>query len=130
GTAISTGTGAIQIAGAASSVDPSIAPVAKGVWMAAGSQVTSTSGAIDITGSTSLAGSGVQIDPEWTEDGVRPPADISTGGQVMLRASNNGATDALELGGTVTAGTVLNLRPGIVNSAGVAADLPNGVITL
>lgn len=132
---ITTGSGAVRIAGTTSSEDPAQAPTGKGVWMRSGSTISSTSGQVELTGSTPLADAGVQIDPMF----VYPPnvgfppipaARILTGGQAVLRASNNGNADALVLGGTVSAGTVLNLRPGMVDGSGAASDRTGDAITL
>ena len=127
---ISTDTGAIRIAGASSSLDPVIAPTGKGVWMQAGSSVTSASGNVAVTGSTSLADVGLQLDPASSFEVLAPSSRIISGGVVTVRASNNGASDALVLNGGLAAGSVLNLRPGVVSSTGVASDRPADVITL
>lgn len=127
---ISTGTGDIRIAGASSSLDPVLAPTGKGVRLLPGSSVTSGSGHVSVTGSTSLADAGVQLDPASTFEVIAPAARIDSGGVVVVRASNNGTSDALVLGGSLTAGSVLNLRPGVVSAAGVASDRPGDPITL
>ncbi|MCL2160478.1 MAG: filamentous hemagglutinin N-terminal domain-containing protein [Betaproteobacteria bacterium] len=98
-----------------------------GLWLrtdSAGSMITSTNGGrIDVTGAgTAVAGTGVfgiSID-----SGSR----INGSGDVILRASNNGAGDALRINGRVSANNVLNLRPGGVDAAGNAVDRPSDQI--
>ena len=94
-----------------------------GVWLGdtgGGSTITSTSGRIDVTGSASASGApnafGILIDGN---------SRISSSDDVILRASNNGASDALRIDGQVSAGNVLNLRPGEVNAGGDPADRPD-----
>ncbi|QNP49170.1 MBG-2 domain-containing protein [Diaphorobacter aerolatus] len=55
---------------------------------------------------------------------------IRSTGDVILRASNNGSTDALVIDRTVSAGRMLNLRPGEIRADGTASDLVNTPITL
>lgn len=78
-------------------------------------------GNIDIAGESQANGAGVN---------VGTGARVNGNNNVVLRASNNGSTDALVLGGNVRAGNVLNLRPGGVDAAGNAVDRTANAITL
>ena len=75
---------------------------------------TISGGRIDIVGGSDFHhGPGLSIGSGST---------ISSTGDVILRASNDGASDALRINGRVNAGGVLNLRPGGVYQ-GNASDL-------
>ena len=78
-------------------------------------------GSIDIAGESQANGTGLT---------VAAGARVSGNNNVVLRASNNGASDAVVLTGTVRAGNVLNLRPGGVDTAGNAVDRTANPITL
>jgi len=78
-------------------------------------------GSVDIAGESQANGTGLT---------VAAGARVSGNNNVVLRASNNGTTDALVLAGTVRAGKVLNLRPGGVDAAGNAVDRTASPITL
>ncbi|MEJ8857948.1 filamentous hemagglutinin N-terminal domain-containing protein [Variovorax robiniae] len=103
-------------------------PPDNGVLLGSRSAVATDTGNITITGETTGAGAGVLIAgataplPEQEIPGA-PGALVTGNNVVVLRAANNGTTDALSVGAhdegaTVIAGTVLNLRPGGVNVAG------------
>ncbi|MDR6521266.1 filamentous hemagglutinin family protein [Variovorax paradoxus] len=78
-------------------------------------------GSIDIAGESQANGTGLT---------VAAGARVSGNNNVVLRASNNGSSDALVLAGNVRAGNVLNLRPGGVDAAGNAVDRTANPITL
>ncbi|MGJ7525857.1 filamentous hemagglutinin N-terminal domain-containing protein [Variovorax sp. GB1P17] len=93
-----------------------------GVLIANNALVTTLGvGSIDIAGESQSGGAGVTIAPTARVDGNR---------NVVLRASNGGAVDALVIGGTVRAGNVLDLRPGGVDATGNAVDRTANPITL
>jgi hypothetical protein len=89
----------------------------------AGTTLVTTLGAgtIDIAGESQANGAGVTIGTGAQVNGNRT---------VVLRAANNGTTDALVVNGTVRAGSVLDLRPGGVDAAGNAVDRTANPITL
>lgn len=107
-----------------------------GVLLRTGTQIATTgSGSIEITGQAEGDGAGVRIGPPAPVPGVFPPvlagvSVSSAGGNVVLRASNDGSTDALVIDGTVSAGNVVNLRPGGVAADGTAFDQVATPITL
>lgn len=107
-----------------------------GVLLRTGTQIATTgSGSIEITGQAEGDGAGVRIGPPAPVPGVFPPvlagvSVSSAGGNVVLRASNDGSTDALVIDGTVSAGNVVNLRPGGVAADGTAFDQTATPITL
>ncbi|QNK70931.1 filamentous hemagglutinin N-terminal domain-containing protein [Variovorax sp. PAMC26660] len=93
-----------------------------GVLLANNALVTTLGvGNIDIAGESQSGGAGVTIAPTARVDGNH---------DVVLRASNGGAVDALVIGGTVRAGNVLDLRPGGVDATGNAVDRTANPITL
>ena len=107
-----------------------------GVLLRTGTQIATTgSGSIEITGQAEGDGAGVRIGPPAPVPGVFPPvlagvSVSSAGGNVLLSASNDGSTDALVIDGTVSAGNVVNLRPGGVAADGTAFDQVATPITL
>ncbi|SEL80584.1 filamentous hemagglutinin family N-terminal domain-containing protein [Variovorax sp. YR750] len=93
-----------------------------GVLIANNALVTTLGvGDIDVAGESQANGTGITLGTGGRIDGNR---------NVVLRASNDGSTDAVVLTGTVRAGNVLNLRPGGVDAAGNAADRTANTITL
>ncbi|WP_418124106.1 filamentous hemagglutinin N-terminal domain-containing protein [Variovorax sp. 160MFSha2.1] len=91
--------------------------------LVAGTALVTTLGAgnIDIAGESQTDGAGVTIGAG---------ASVNGNNNVVLRASNDGTSDAVVLTGTVRAGSVLNLRPGGVDAAGNAVDRTANPITL
>jgi hypothetical protein len=91
--------------------------------MANGAFLSTTGGGnIEVTGQALGTGNGVLLQPGST--------GISGSAQVVLRASNNGTTDAISIASPVNAGTVINLRPGGVDTAGNGFDSVANPITL
>lgn len=105
-----------------------------GVSLQNGAQIITTgTGDIEVTGEALGGGTGVVLTAAFTNpQGVPFPASKIDGNRnVVLRASNDGSSDAIVLNGTVRAGQVLNLRPGGVNaSTGAGADRPADAISL
>lgn len=105
-----------------------------GVSLQNGAQIITTgTGDIEVTGEALGGGTGVMLTAAFTNpQGVPFPASKIDGNRnVVLRASNDGSSDAIVLNGTVRAGQVLNLRPGGVNaSTGAGADRPADAISL
>lgn len=97
-----------------------------GVLLANRSLVTTTGGGnITVTGESQGNGAGVLIQPQLTGTfGTIASGRIAGSGNVVLRAANDGTTDALSVGATgtaaatVSAASVLDLRPGGLNVAG------------
>ncbi|MDM0117009.1 filamentous hemagglutinin N-terminal domain-containing protein [Variovorax sp. J22R133] len=108
-----------------------------GVSMLRGATVVTTgAGDIDISGESQGNGAGLLMaaevppNPAQEQEGA-PATSISGGRNVVLRASNDGTTDAIVLDGSVTAANVLNLRPGGVDAAtGAAVDRTGNPIVL
>ena len=93
-----------------------------GVLIANNALVTTLgTGDIDVAGESQANGTGITLGTGGRIDGNR---------NVVLRASNDGSTDAVVLTGTIRAGSVLNLRPGGVDAAGNAVDRTANPITL
>lgn len=93
-----------------------------GVLIANNALVTTLgTGDIDVAGESQANGTGITLGTGGRIDGNR---------NVVLRASNDGSTDAVVLTGTVRAGSVLNLRSGGVDAAGNAVDRTANPITL
>ncbi|MET3442231.1 filamentous hemagglutinin family protein [Variovorax paradoxus] len=107
-----------------------------GVLLRNGSRIATTgTGNIELTGQADGGGAGVRLGPVAPVPGQFPTvlagvSVSSAGGNVVLRASNGGGTDALVIDGTVTAGNVVNLRPGGVAADGTAFDQVATPITL
>jgi len=91
-----------------------------GVVLSEGARI-STTGSIDVAGRSEGDAAGVSVGPD---------SAISGGGNVVLRASHAGQGDALVVDGTVSAGNVLNLRPGSVDVNGNAMDQTDETIVL
>ncbi|MGJ7504653.1 filamentous hemagglutinin N-terminal domain-containing protein [Variovorax sp. ZT5P49] len=104
-------------------VTPGAASATSGGVLIANNALVTTLGAgnIDVAGESQANGTGVTLGTGGRIDGNN---------NVVLRASNDGSTDALVLTGTVRAGNVLNLRPGGVDAAGNAVDRTANPITL
>ena len=109
--------------------------VGDGVRLTTGAQVvTSGTGDIELSGQSVGNGAGVRVGPQAALGGAVPPvlADVivSAGGNTVLRAGNDGSTDALVIDGKVSAANVINLRPGGVDAAGNGVDQTGTPITL
>lgn len=98
--------------------------VPSGVLLAGGSSITSTGGGtVEVTGSHTSNGAGVLIDAGQGNA-------VQSTGNVILRASNDGSTDALVIARGVSAGGMLNLRTGEVRADGTAGDVTQAPIVL
>ncbi|MDR6534996.1 filamentous hemagglutinin N-terminal domain-containing protein [Variovorax soli] len=96
--------------------------VGSGVLLQGGALLQTTGGGdIRVTGQSDGNGAGVNIaPPASTTSG--PGGQIDGSRNVVLRAVNDGSTDALVIGGLVHAGNALDLRPGGVDLAGNGLD--------
>lgn len=112
-----------------------------GVFIGNRALITSTGGGnISVTGeSQNAGGAGIRFANEQPITVLIPAGRIEGSGNVVLRASNDGTSDALVLGtgSQVSAAGVLNLRPGGVDLAGpplayaaTPVDRPGDVITV
>jgi hypothetical protein len=93
----------------------------------------SGAGDIEVTGEALGGGTGVQLTAATTNPQGQPLAASSISGNrhVVLRASNDGSSDAIVIDGTVSAAQVLNLRPGGVDAAsGAGVDRTADAISL
>ncbi|QHJ00996.1 filamentous hemagglutinin N-terminal domain-containing protein [Xylophilus rhododendri] len=109
--AIGSTTGAIALHGRVADTAKS-GSTSAGVHLGGNTLVSSSvSGDIDLTGSATANGLGL-----WNE------ATVSTGGTVVLRAGNDGSSDAIAIAGTVQGNTAIDLRPGGVDASGAVAD--------
>ncbi|MDM0044911.1 filamentous hemagglutinin N-terminal domain-containing protein [Variovorax dokdonensis] len=111
---------------------PDVSNRGAGVSLSNGALVSATgTGRIEVTGETQGNGAGVLVTALETAGSLLTPASsIDGNGNVVLRAANDGSSDALAVGGTVRAGGVLNLRPGGVDAAsGAGVDrLANPIV--
>lgn len=89
--------------------------------------VTLGRGNIELTGESQIADAGVFIAAD-SESG--DAARVAGNNHVVLRAASALGADALEIDGLVSAGNVLNLRPGGVDASGNASDRATDAITL
>lgn len=94
--------------------------------------VTTNAGDIEVTGESLGAGAGLLTTAGSTNgQGITFPDATINGRNVVLRANNDGSTDAIVLGGTSTAREVMDLRPGGVDAAtGAGVDRTAVPITL
>lgn len=93
----------------------------QGLVMGTGGSLTATSGGLDITGEGG-SGAGVQFDSGSTVD--------AGDGMLVIRAANDGSSDALAIAGAVRSNLGVNLRPGGVDAAGNRYERVNDAITL
>lgn len=113
--------------------DPPLADALRaGVLVQDGAQLaTSGGGDIELTGRAVNGSAGVAIVPGVPPVGVpvQVPA-VAASGDVVLRAANNATTDALVIGAPVSAGGLIDLRPGGTDATGIASDATTTPITL
>lgn len=115
GSTITTGSGNIALRGYNFNNDATAPAVGgdSGVRLENGAQlVTTGGGGIEITGRSQNGGTGVAIEAGGspTAPGAQPVVQGS--GNVVLRAVNDGSTDAIVIGAPVSAAGVIDLRPG------------------
>ncbi|HSV59672.1 MAG TPA: filamentous hemagglutinin N-terminal domain-containing protein [Variovorax sp.] len=105
-----------------------------GVSLRNGTQlVAAGAGDIEVTGEALGGGTGVLLTAATTNGQGQTFAASKIDGNrhVVLRASNDGASDAIVIDGTVRAGQVLNLRPGgVVAASGAGVDRTADAISL
>lgn len=93
-----------------------------GISLNSRAQVVSRSGYIALSGSSEGGGAGVRLASTYIDSGTglpyAAPAINSGNGAIIVRAQNDGSTDALVVGGTLTSTGTVNLRPGSVDGKG------------
>ncbi|MEO8869404.1 MAG: MBG domain-containing protein, partial [Granulicella sp.] len=96
------------------------------------SSVTSNSGNIFLSGTSAGGGSGVSLVNTLANpsDALAAATVSSNSGIVVIRAHNNGSTDALRLDGSIASGASVDLRPGGVDINGNVTENPNDAIAL
>ncbi|CAN5715065.1 hypothetical protein BH11PSE13_BH11PSE13_10990 [soil metagenome] len=113
--------------------DPPLAGALRaGVLVQDGARLATTGGGdIELTGRAANGSAGVAIVPGVPPVGVAAlvPA-VAGSGDVVLRAANNATTDALVIAAPVSAGGVIDLRPGGTDATGIASDAIATPITL
>ncbi|MES2529844.1 MAG: filamentous hemagglutinin N-terminal domain-containing protein [Pseudomonadota bacterium] len=121
---IGTVAGGITLRGYVNDTPKAAASDSAGVRVQDGAQIaTSGGGDIEISGSAQAGGVGVVLQPGLTPafaTGATP--GVSGSRHVLLRARNDGSTDAIVIEAPVAAAGVLNLRPGNVDATGAASD--------
>ncbi len=119
---IGTVSGGITLRGYVDDTTPAVGSA--GVRMANGAQLATTGGGdIEVTGRALTSGNGLLLQTGGT-------GGIQGSRQVVLRAVNDGSTDAIAIASPVNAGTVLDLRPGGVDAAGNGFDSVATPVTL
>ena len=98
-----------------------------GVSLLDGARVATTGGgAIEASGGALSNGAGLRL--AALTGGAAPV--VAGSGSVLLRAGNDGSSDAVVLAGPVSATGAIDLRPGSVDAAGAATDRTATPITL
>jgi hypothetical protein len=133
GSTVTTGSGNIAVRGYNFNNDPTAPTVAgdSGVRMEAGAQLVTTGGGnIEVTGRSQNGGTGIALQAGGSPTAPGALPGIRSSGNVVLRAANDGSTDAIVIDAPVVAAGVINLRPGGVDSALNASDATTTPITL
>lgn len=93
---------------------------ASGLVIGNGVSIATASGGITLAGEGG-SGAGVELGPNTLLD--------AGSGMVVLRAGNDGSSDAVRIGGAIRAGAGVNLRPGGVDLNGLAYDrIADGIL--
>lgn len=93
--------------------------------------VSSSSGNVYLSGTSAGSGAGVSlVDTQGGGTVLAPPTIDSGAGNVVVRAHNDGTTDALVLNGTLASASTIDLRPGGVDANGALTENPNDAIAL
>jgi filamentous hemagglutinin family protein len=105
-----------------------------GIYLDSRTAVISNSGNIQLSGSSDGSGAGVSLVSNYSDtatDLPYPAATVNSGtGNIVVRAHNNGSTDALVLDGTLASAKTVNLRPGGVDANGNLSENVGDVIAL
>lgn len=133
GSSITTGSGNIALRGYNFNNDTTV-PAAtpdSGVRLENGARIVTTGGGdIEITGRSQNGGTGVSIEAGGSPSlpGTAPVVQGSR--NVVLRAVNDGSTDAIVIGTPVSAANAINLRPGGMDANFAVSDSTNAPIVL
>ncbi|MDH6592537.1 filamentous hemagglutinin family protein [Variovorax sp. TBS-050B] len=129
GSTITSGSGDIVLRGYNFNTDSN--PADTGVRLENGARIATTGGGdIEITGASQNGGAGVSMQ---AGGGVSAPGalpSVQGSGNVVLRAVNNGSTDAIVIGAPVSAANTLDLRPGGMDANFAAFDATTAPIVL
>ena len=133
GSSIASGSGTIALRGYNFNNDPTAPAVGgdSGVRLENGARITTTGGGgIEITGRSANGGAGVAIEAGGspTLPGALPVVQGS--GNVVLRAVNDGSTDAIVIGAPVSAAGAIDLRPGGMDQNFAASDATTTPVVL
>jgi filamentous hemagglutinin family protein len=118
--ALQTGSGEIDLRGHGATDNATLAN--NGILLDSRTTITSDSGMIQLSGSSDGSGAGVGLVSTYNDTATGLPyptaAVSSRSGNIVVRAHNNGSTDALVLDGTLASGATVNLRPGGLDANG------------
>ncbi|OOG55619.1 MBG domain-containing protein [Rhodanobacter sp. C03] len=93
--------------------------------------VSSGSGNIYLSGTSAGSGAGVSLVSTQGDGTILASPTIDSGsGNVVVRAHNDGTTDALVLDGTLASTGTIDLRPGGVDANGALTENPDDAIAL
>ena len=124
GTDVNADSGTIEVVGRAEG--DAVAQVI-GVDLTNGVFIDTLSGDVRLTGESTTSGAGVSMLAP-SDDGSG--AEVDSGGNVIVRARNNGGADSVVLNGEISAAGVVNLRPGGVDATGAPMDIATDPITI
>jgi hypothetical protein len=120
GSSITTGSGNIALRGYNANADLTTPDFAadSGVRVENGAQlVTTAGGSIELTGRSQNSGVGVVLQAGGSTQLPGALPLVQSSGNAVLRASNNGSTDAIVIEAPVVAAGTIDLRPGGVDAA-------------
>jgi filamentous hemagglutinin family protein len=133
GSSITSGSGTIALRGYNFNDDPT-SPAAggdSGVRLENGARIVTTGGGgIEITGRSANGGTGVAIEAGGSPTAPGALPVVQGSGNVVLRAVNDGSTDAIVIGAPVSAAGAIDLRPGGMDANFVASDATTTPIVL
>jgi hypothetical protein len=93
--------------------------------------VRSGSGNVYLSGSSAGSGAGVSLVSTQVSRTALASATVNSGsGNIVVRAHNDGTTDALVLNGTLASASMIGLRPGGVDANGALTENPSDAIAL
>ncbi|MFM9926192.1 filamentous hemagglutinin N-terminal domain-containing protein [Variovorax sp. H27-G14] len=133
GSSITTGSGSIALRGYNFNNDPTAPAVNgdSGVRLENGARIVTTGGGnIEITGRSLNGGTGVAIEAGGSPTAPGALPVVQGSGNVVLRALNDGSTDALVIGAPVSAAGAIDLRPGGMDDSFTVFDATTTPIVL
>ncbi|WP_395349084.1 filamentous hemagglutinin N-terminal domain-containing protein [Variovorax sp. UC122_21] len=133
GSSITSGSGSIALRGYNFNNDTTV-PAAtpdSGVRLENGARIVTTGGGdIEITGRSQNGGTGVSIEAGGSPSPPGTAPVVQGSRNVVLRAVNDGSTDAIVIGTPVSAANAINLRPGGMDANFAVSDTTNAPIVL